>query len=121
MDPGEENWPWHSERLLTPFFEAELDRRQLPAERFLGRRGDVLIWHSRLLHRGCPPRKPGAERRALIAHYSGANRRLDMGTTRRHGTGGLYFLLKHEAAEEAPLEARPISSFWQRLAALLRS
>jgi SAM-dependent methyltransferase len=120
MDPLDEVWPWHSERLLSPFFEAEIDHRELPVERFLGRRGDVLIWHSRLVHRGSLARRPGAERRALIAHYSGADRRPDMGETRRHGTGGLYFLLKHDTPEAAPFMSPAILSIRRRIATLLR-
>jgi SAM-dependent methyltransferase len=115
LDPGDESWPWRSERLLTPFFETELERRCLVAERFLAQRGDVLIWHSRLLHRGSPPRRPGAERRSLIAHYSGINRRPDMGPARRHNAGGYYFLM----GEERGSLHRSLSAIRQRLADLL--
>jgi SAM-dependent methyltransferase len=91
-DGSDPAWPIWSERILTPFFEHEIVRRNAQVERFLGKRGDMLIWHARLLHRGSLPTRPGAERRALISHYSAINRRPDMGRVARHGNGGYYFV-----------------------------
>jgi SAM-dependent methyltransferase len=90
-DDSDPSWPWESERLLTPFFQAEIAKSGSKIERFLGGKGDVLIWHSRLVHRGSRAERPNAERRAMIAHYSAVSRRSDMPTTRRHPGGGLYF------------------------------
>ena len=87
------SWPWASERLLTPFFEREIASSGLKTERFLGARGDVLIWHSRLVHRGSLAERPHAERRSMIAHYSAISRRADMRRTRQHPGGGQYFVL----------------------------
>jgi hypothetical protein len=86
------SWPWRSERLLTPFFEQEIERRGAAIERFLGDKGDVLVWHARLLHRGSLATRPDAERRSMIAHYTAVSRRTDMPVVRRHPGGGLYFL-----------------------------
>jgi SAM-dependent methyltransferase len=86
------DWPWESERLLTPFFEEQIKQRGARIERFLGNRGDVLLWHARLLHRGSLPARPGAERRSMIAHYSALTHRSDMPVTRRHPDGGWYFV-----------------------------
>ena len=36
---------------------------------FLPKRGDVLVWHSNLLHGALPVRRADATRRSLIAHY----------------------------------------------------
>lgn len=85
------DWPTHSERILTPLFEAELARRDITPTPFLGKRGDVLIWHSRLLHRGSIPNDPTLERRGLIAHFSGINHRPDFPAARQHPAGGWYF------------------------------
>ncbi|WP_326880754.1 phytanoyl-CoA dioxygenase family protein [Aliidongia sp.] len=90
-DGSDTNWPTWSERLLTPFFEQEIARRGAEVEEFLGERGDVLIWHSRLLHRGSLATRPGAERRSLISHYSAIDHRPDMGHASRHPTGGYFF------------------------------
>lgn len=85
------DWPTKSERILTPLFEAELAARDVTPTPFLGRRGDVLIWHSRLLHRGSPPVDPTRERRGLIVHYSGIRHRPDFPAARQHPAGGWYF------------------------------
>lgn len=85
-----DRWPWHSERLLTPMFEALLSRDHIIPTRFLPRKGDVLLWHPRLLHRGTEPRNPDLERRALIAHFSGIEHRVDMPPAVPEG-GGWYF------------------------------
>jgi 2-polyprenyl-3-methyl-5-hydroxy-6-metoxy-1,4-benzoquinol methylase len=89
----DKNWPWDSERLLTPFFEREIKQRGARVEQFLGNKGDVLIWHARLLHRGSLPQRPGAERRSMISHYSAISRRPDMRRVERHNDGGYYFVL----------------------------
>lgn len=91
------NWPTHSERILTPIFEKEIEDRQLVSSKFLAQRGDVLFWHSRLLHRGSIPNDPTLERRALIAHYSGTSHRPDMPTALQHDLGGWFFPLNGES------------------------
>lgn len=85
------SWPVWSERLLTPFFETELGRTSLPRERFLARKGDVLIWHARLLHRGSMPQDPNAERRAIIAHYTAKSAMGVYGPIRKARNGGWYY------------------------------
>lgn len=87
------DWPTHSERILTPLFEAEIEARGITPTTHLPRRGDVLFWHSRLLHRGSTPNDPNLERRALIAHYSGIHHRPDMPPAIYHHAGGHYFPL----------------------------
>jgi SAM-dependent methyltransferase len=84
-------WPWESERLLTPFLEREIERQHLSPQRFIANKGDVLIWHSRLVHRGSKPERVGVERRAIISHYSAVRLRRDMPAVRRHHHGGLFF------------------------------
>lgn len=92
LDPKERDhrWPTHSERLLTPLFEQEIEKRNAEVVSHIAERGDVLLWHGRLLHRGSTPNVPGMERRSLIAHYSGINHRQDMPAAKKHG-GGYYF------------------------------
>lgn len=72
------NWPTHSEAILTPFFENQISELNLDVHQFLAKKGDVLFWHARTLHRGSPPNNPNLERRAMIAHYSGVTHRPDM-------------------------------------------
>lgn len=96
-DPSERYWTLESERLLTPFFDHEIKRCGAKIERFLGGKGDVLIWHARLLHRGSLPERAGAERRSMIAHYSAIRYRPDMPHVYRHPGGGFYFDLNDPA------------------------
>jgi phytanoyl-CoA dioxygenase PhyH len=72
------SWPRDSEAILTPAIEKKIAAEGAEVRQFLGKRGDVLIWHSRLIHRGSRPQVPGLERRALIAHFSSISRRPDM-------------------------------------------
>lgn len=95
-------WPVHAERLLTPMFEREIEEGDLPIETFLADKGDVLIWHARLLHRGSLPRRPGAVRKSIISHYSAIRQRPDMPKARQHRGGGWYFVL----GDEIPLSSR---------------
>jgi ectoine hydroxylase-related dioxygenase (phytanoyl-CoA dioxygenase family) len=71
-------------------FEQEIKDRQATITTHLPERGDVLLWHSRLLHRGSIANTPGLMRKSLIAHYSGINHRQDMLPAVKHG-GGYYF------------------------------
>lgn len=92
------DWPTHSERVLTPLFEQVMREGNLQPERFIAQKGDVLIWHARLLHRGSRPRNPNLERRACIAHYSGIYHRPDFPTAQRHGQQSWYFPIVQEPA-----------------------
>lgn len=93
LPPSNPDWPRESERILTPLFEQLIDRMDLRVERFHAKKGDVLLWHPRLLHRGTKPNNPDLERRALIAHYSGIYHRPDMPAARQHQAGGWEFPL----------------------------
>jgi ectoine hydroxylase-related dioxygenase (phytanoyl-CoA dioxygenase family) len=83
-------WPKFSERILTPLFEEEISRGVEPVT-YLPKRGDVLIWHGRLMHRGSLAKVHGMERRAVILHYSGINHRQDMPPAEKMPLGGWYF------------------------------
>lgn len=93
LEPDERgpDWPKHSERILTPIFEEAITDQVLSVERFLARKGDVLFWHPRLLHRGSNPVNPDLERRALIAHYSGISHRMDFPSPEEYAGDGWYF------------------------------
>jgi hypothetical protein len=95
-ETGANHWPKFAERFTTPAIDAEIAARGSEIVPFLGKRGDVLIWHGRLMHRGSMARRPGMERRALITHYSGADHRHDM--VRARDQNGEYY-----AVFDAPL------------------
>lgn len=96
LDLDDPRWPTYSEEILTPLFTEEIAKRGCEVETYLPKRGDVLLWHPRLLHRGSIPNVPGMERRALIAHYSGLNHREDMPKVAQHEAGGFYFVLNED-------------------------
>lgn len=112
-------WPKHSERVLDGLFEAEIAARGVRTETFLARRGDVLLWHGRLAHRGSRPRVPGTPRKAMIAHYSALSKRADMPRHARHPGGGWYFELDVPLTP-ADREALREPGLWGRLGALWR-
>jgi hypothetical protein len=87
------DWPTKSEQILSPLFKAEIDAMGIKPSEFLGHRGDMLVWHSRLLHRGSIPTNPHLERRALIVHFSGIRHRPDMPPAVQHPAGGWFFPL----------------------------
>ena len=86
------DWPTRSEQILTPVFEDELARRQPEIVTYVPKRGDALIWHGRLLHRGSKANVPGMPRRAIISHFSGVRHRQDMPMRSEHGRL-TYFVL----------------------------
>ena len=77
-DVHELHWPKTAERFTTPAVEYEMKLRRAKPKIFLARRGDVLVWHARLMHQGSLAKTPGKERRSLIAHFSGVNHRPDI-------------------------------------------
>lgn len=82
LDPDERNnpdWPWHAERFLNGVFEREIEKRGAkPMVWDTAKKGDVLIWHSWLAHRGSKPKNLELLRKSMICHYSGVNHRPDM-------------------------------------------
>lgn len=86
-------WPSLSETFLTPLLEKEIASRGVPIIDYLPNRGDVLFWHTRLVHRGSKATAPGMTRRALISHYSGIDHRKDMPKAAQLANGGWIFPL----------------------------
>jgi hypothetical protein len=95
LQPGERDtphWPKLAERVINTVAEAKIAESGLPIERFHAKKGDVLIWHGRLMHRGTVANVPGMKRPSLIAHYSGLSHRVDMSPL-RDANGKIYFNL----------------------------
>lgn len=59
----------NSNRRYEDKVEAVIREKGLKKQPFLGKRGDVLIWHANLLHGGSPILSPGATRRSMVCHY----------------------------------------------------
>jgi len=79
-------------------------RRGSQVEQLLAKKGDVLIWHANLMHRGSKPNVPGTPRKALICHYSSINHRVDMPAKKlfqgRWGSGWYFDLAVPMSDEE---------------------
>jgi ectoine hydroxylase-related dioxygenase (phytanoyl-CoA dioxygenase family) len=87
------SWPKLSESFVVPAVENEIVARGAPVKDFIAKRGDVLIWHGRLLHRGSKPKQPGMMRKALICHYTGINHRRDLPRRAHDENGECYALV----------------------------
>lgn len=96
FDIEDPSWPKQSETILTELFEEEIESRHATVVSHVPKRGDVLVWHGRLLHRGSKPLRPGVSRPALIAHYSGVHHRPRMPDAVQHENGGWYFPIHTE-------------------------
>jgi phytanoyl-CoA hydroxylase len=53
------------------YIDVQIRLRGLKERRFIARKGDVLVWHSGLVHGGCPVRDPGRTRGSMVCHYYG--------------------------------------------------
>jgi Phytanoyl-CoA dioxygenase (PhyH) len=60
----------HDVERAVRFYDEHLRRSGLPEHHFLAKRGDVLVWHSALMHGGAPPAAPERRRKSLVIHYS---------------------------------------------------
>lgn len=96
IEPSNPAWPRLTQGWLANACEQEIKSKKAEVTSYLPKKGDVLIWHSRLLHRGSEPTIKGTERKALIAHYSGIFHRDDMVLRSKHEnpmwpSEGFYF------------------------------
>lgn len=57
-------------RAAMKFHDEESARRGLATKRFLARRGEVLLWHSALLHGGAAVGNDAPTRKSFVVHYS---------------------------------------------------
>jgi len=98
LPPEERNefWPKHSERFLTPLFETLRSTHNLESKRFLAKKGDVLFWHARLMHRGSAPNNTEIDRKTAILHYSGIHHRPDFPKAIQYSEQGWYFPINDE-------------------------
>lgn len=71
-------WPSFTEPWVARACAGEIEARGAEVVTYLPKRGDVLLWHAFLVHRGSRPNVPGMQRKACIAHYSGIHHRPDM-------------------------------------------
>lgn len=90
------DWVYFSEPWVSKAIENECLKMGLTKIQYLPKKGDVMIWHSRLAHTGSVPNNPLLKRKSLIAHYSALTKRTDMPHRARNeypGSQGYYFML----------------------------
>ncbi len=86
------DWSGHSAMFVNPAYFFKFTGEQSRIIKFLGKKGDVLIWHARLIHRGAPPADRTIQRPGIIGHYSPIRSARWFGQDiRRYGTGGYYW------------------------------
>lgn len=51
------------------FADRHIAERGLERQTFLAKRGDVFVWHARLIHGGSPITDPHASRKSLVCHF----------------------------------------------------
>jgi hypothetical protein len=94
IDPEERtqlSWPKTSEGILVPLLERKIKGSAATTQQFVASKGDVLIWHAHLVHRGSSPRNPRLLRKSLIAHFTSIHRLLDAPQVLEHKGQGYYF------------------------------
>lgn len=85
-------WICASEYFVNKAVEARVQEVGAKVQQFQAKKGDILIWNAKLMHRGSIPRNPDLIRPALICHYSSLKSRRDIGNEiTRHGDGGYFW------------------------------
>jgi hypothetical protein len=86
------DWCYAAEYPVNRSVENYMTEQGVPPLRFDAKKGDILIWHSKLMHRGSIPKNPFLSRPSLISHYSPIRTRRDIGgEITRHGNGGYFW------------------------------
>jgi len=84
------HWASYSEYFVKPAIENKIAKEGIQPQQFLGEKGDALIWHGRLIHRGSKPKVAGTLRKAIISHYSTITRKDFSGLARQYSNGQYY-------------------------------
>jgi hypothetical protein len=86
-------WVLVGEHFVNKAVENYMKEMGVEPVQFDARKGDILIWHAKLMHRGSLPRNPELSRPALIPHYAAIadyTHRIGKEIT-RHGDGGYFW------------------------------
>ncbi len=68
VSKGHHDDMYEHQRVLSRTLELAAERG-LRTERFMAKKGDVLIWHGELMHGGAPIEDPTRTRKSLVAHF----------------------------------------------------
>jgi ectoine hydroxylase-related dioxygenase (phytanoyl-CoA dioxygenase family) len=87
---------------FNSYVQREVKQRDLKPITLEAEPGDVMIWHSQLLHGGCSIKDHAQTRRSLVTHYF---RRQDyrhhFWRLRRHHANGYFYRRRHQAIDAA--------------------
>ena len=67
---GGHEWAIVAEYAVNRSVEQHIKETDSKTEQFMAKKGDILIWHGKLMHRGSTPKNPDLLRPAMIPHYS---------------------------------------------------
>ena len=92
--------PWGrlAEAFIDPIVHKKIESEGHEVKKFIAKKGDVLVWYGRLVHRGAPPKNRNIPRPTIIGHYAPIFER-NRGLFLRESNGS-YFLVpprKYEA------------------------
>lgn len=83
------------------YIERELERHALSPVTLEAEPGDVMIWHSQLLHGGCPIESASQTRRSLVTHYfRREDYRHHFWRLRRHHPEGYFYRRRHQPVDD---------------------
>ncbi|WP_164860806.1 phytanoyl-CoA dioxygenase family protein [Parasedimentitalea marina] len=97
---GELTWGGIVEAIIDPIVMKKIEQENLKVESFCPTKGDVLIWHGRLIHRGAVPEVRGLSRPSIIGQYVPLHEK-GRGMFMRNPEGG-FFLVRpslHDAVK----------------------
>jgi ectoine hydroxylase-related dioxygenase (phytanoyl-CoA dioxygenase family) len=84
------------------YIDVQIRLRGLKQRKFLARKGDVLVWHSDLVHGGCPVRDAGRTRGSLACHYFGESDCRERGLDIAPLHGGYWMRRQRQAVRVEP-------------------
>lgn len=91
-ETGGHHWAVAAEHHVNKSVENYIAETGSRVETFHAKKGDILIWHGKLMHRGSIPHNKDLMRPAMISHYSNVRNRRDFSNEiTRHGNGAYYF------------------------------
>ncbi len=91
-ETGGHHWAVAAEYHVNKSVENYIAETGSRVETFHARKGDILVWHGKLMHRGSIPNNKDLMRPAVISHYSNVRNRRDFSNEiTRHGRGAYYF------------------------------
>lgn len=88
------------------YLDRELAERGLEPRTFLGKKGDVFIWHCQLLHGGSPILRKEKTRKSLVVHYWGRDA-VEPQRVASFGPGELYLDRDYWRTDGLPPPAAP--------------